>query len=134
MTDLVLPASAEPSTRLVACTTWIPNVMPARAQRVASVLFILSNRYFLALASTIAVKFDVCIIWPAWVGDHGFRGPELYTEYRGHTAMSQYPDARFLKSADAEKQFVEDAGREVAFALESEVVWTSNSLCLWFSR
>ena len=30
--------------------------------------------------------------------------------------MSQYPDARFLKSADAEKQFVPDTGREVAFA------------------
>ena len=30
--------------------------------------------------------------------------------------MSQYPEARFLKSADAEKQFVPDTGREVAVA------------------
>ena len=58
----------------------------------------------------------MCIIRPAWAGDHGFRGPELYTEYKGHTPMSQYPDAHFLKSADAEKQFVPDTGREVAFA------------------
>ena len=30
--------------------------------------------------------------------------------------MSQYPDAHFLKSADAAEQFVPDSGREVAFA------------------
>ena len=30
--------------------------------------------------------------------------------------MSQYPEARFIKSANAPDQFVEDAGAEVAFA------------------
>ena len=30
--------------------------------------------------------------------------------------MSQYPEARFIKSADAPSQFVADAGAEVAFA------------------
>ena len=30
--------------------------------------------------------------------------------------MSQYPEARFIKSADAAKQFVPDTGREVAVA------------------
>ncbi len=43
-------------------------------------------------------------------------GRELYTEYPGHTPMSQYPEARFIKSANAPGQFVADDGAEVAVA------------------
>ncbi len=46
--------------------------------------------------------------------DHS--NPKLYTESAGHTPMSHYPEARFLKSADAPPQFVPDTGAEVAFA------------------
>lgn len=42
--------------------------------------------------------------------------PKLYTESAGRTPMSQYPDARFIKSANALSQFVADTGAEVAFA------------------
>ena len=42
--------------------------------------------------------------------------PKLYTETAGRTPMSQYPDARFIKSANALSQFVADEGAEVAFA------------------
>jgi len=76
----------------------------------------LCNRYFFTVDGAIVVIFDVCIIGSAWPGDRQFCGHELYTETRGHTPMSQYPDARFLKSANASSQFVADTGREVAVA------------------
>ncbi len=41
---------------------------------------------------------------------------KLYTQSRLYTAMSQYPEARFLTSANAVEQFVPDAGAEVAVA------------------
>ena len=78
--------------------------------------FILCNRYFFTVADAIVVILDECIIWPAWPGDPDFCGHELYTETSGHTPMSQYPDARFLKSANARSQFVPDTGTEVAVA------------------
>ena len=68
------------------------------------------------MADAIVVILDECIIWPAWPGDPEFCGPKLYTETSGHTPMSQYPDARFLKSANAPGQFVADTGTEVAVA------------------
>ncbi len=68
------------------------------------------------MADAIVVILDECIIWSAWPGDHEFCGPKLYTESRGHTPMSHYPDARFLKSANACSQFVPDSGIEVAVA------------------
>ena len=43
-------------------------------------------------------------------------GAKLYTEFPGHTPMSQYPEAHFIKSADAGNQFPPDTGREVAVA------------------
>ena len=76
----------------------------------------LFNRYFFTVDDAIVVILDECIIWPAWPGDHEFCGPKLYTETDGHTPMSQYPDARFLKSANACSQFVPDTGIEVAVA------------------
>ena len=76
----------------------------------------LCNRYFFTVVDAIVVILDVCIIWPAWPADHEFCGPELYTETNGHTPMSQYPDAQFLKSANARSQFVPDTGTEVAVA------------------
>ena len=76
----------------------------------------LFNRYFFTVDDAIVVILDECIIWPAWPGDHEFCGPKLYTETDGHTPMSQYPDARFLKSANARNQFVPDTGIEVAVA------------------
>ena len=79
-------------------------------------MFILSNRYILALASTIAVKFDVCIIWPAWPGGHINAAPNYTRNIRATPPMSQYPEARFLKSANARTQFVTDEGAEVAVA------------------
>ena len=42
--------------------------------------------------------------------------PKLYTESPGHTPMSQYPEARFITSANARSQFVPDTGVEVAVA------------------
>ena len=41
---------------------------------------------------------------------------KLYTEFPGHTPMSQYPEAHFVKSANAADQFPEDTGVEVAVA------------------
>jgi GTP-binding protein len=41
---------------------------------------------------------------------------KLYTDSPGHTPMSQYPEARFIKSANAPHQFVADEGAEVAVA------------------
>ena len=41
---------------------------------------------------------------------------KLYTQSRLYTAMSQYPEAKFLTSANAVRQFVPDAGVEVAVA------------------
>ena len=41
---------------------------------------------------------------------------KLYTQSSKHTAMSQYPKAQFLTSANAVNQFVPDAGVEVAVA------------------
>jgi GTP-binding protein len=41
---------------------------------------------------------------------------KLYTEFPGHTPMSQYPEAHFMKSANAADQFPEDTGVEVAVA------------------
>ena len=76
----------------------------------------LCNRYFFTVVDAIVVILDVCIIWPAWPGDHEFCGPKLYTETNGHTPMSQYPHAQFLKSANARSQFVPDTGTEVAVA------------------
>ena len=48
--------------------------------------------------------------------DPELSGPKLYTQSAGHTPMSLYPEARFLKSANAPAQFVADSGAEVAFA------------------
>jgi len=52
----------------------------------------------------------------AWPPSRQTSGPELYTETPGHTPMSQYPEARFLTSANAPGQFVADTGSEVAVA------------------
>lgn len=41
---------------------------------------------------------------------------KLYTQSAGHTPMSHYPEARFIKSANAATQFVADSGAEVAVA------------------
>ncbi len=43
-------------------------------------------------------------------------GAKLYTEFPGQTPMSNYPDARFIKSANAGSQFPPDTGIEVAVA------------------
>ncbi len=48
--------------------------------------------------------------------DPELESPELYTESAGYTPMSQYPEARFLMSANSPEQFVPDTGTEVAFA------------------
>jgi len=55
----------------------------------------LCNRYFFTVAGAIVVILDVCIIWPAWPGDHEFCGPKLYTETNGHTPCrsTRMPDS-----------------------------------------
>lgn len=42
--------------------------------------------------------------------------PKLYTQSSGRTPMSHYPEAHFIKSANASSQFVADVGAEVAVA------------------
>ena len=51
-----------------------------------------------------------------WPAGPELSNPKLYTESAGRTPMSQYPEARFIKSANAPSQFVADTGIEVAFA------------------
>ena len=48
--------------------------------------------------------------------------------------MSKYPDANFIKSANALSQFVPDDGREVAFAGRSNAGKSSTLNCLTGSK
>ncbi|MEM6514129.1 MAG: ribosome biogenesis GTP-binding protein YihA/YsxC, partial [Pseudomonadota bacterium] len=53
---------------------------------------------------------------PARRARHYFSQPRIITRKKPAQAMSKYPEANFIKSANALNQFVPDAGAEVAFA------------------